>query len=126
MPLIGLAVDTAALQLRHHQIDEGLEITREHRRYEIKAVAGSVFEPILHGIGNHRRRADQHHMAARCGKHCPFGIGQVRCFGAAGGLSAVTVSAQVRGGDREPPGEAGDDFVPHYVGLRMSMEQQQR
>ena len=47
-------------------------------------------------------------------------------IGAAGGLSAVTVSAQVRGGDREPPGEAGYDFVPYYLGLRISTEQHQR
>jgi hypothetical protein len=81
-----------------------------------------------HDRGRKRRivRIQDVSLPQPVGGHCPFEIGQVRFLAAAGGLSAVTVSAQVRGGDREPPGEAGYDFVPYYLGLRISTEQHQR
>ena len=51
-------------------------------------------------------------------------MGQV--IGSRRRLAALAVAAQVRGDDREVPGEERRDLVPHYVRLRMSMQEQDR
>ena len=45
--------------------------------------------------------------------------------GTALGLAAVAVAAQVGADDGEVSGQAGRDLVPHGMGLRIAVEQQQ-
>src|SRR5208283_5268762 len=48
----------AALQLGHDQLHEVLAPARQMRWCNVEAVAGAVLEPLLHGVGDVRRRTD--------------------------------------------------------------------
>ena len=56
------------MQFGHHQIDKLVERLRQHRRHDVEAVAGTVFKPFLHPVGNGLWRADHHPVAARTGQ----------------------------------------------------------
>src|SRR4051794_27663434 len=48
----------AALQLGHDQLHELLAPAWQMRWCNVEAVAGAVLEPLLHGVGDVRRRTD--------------------------------------------------------------------
>ena len=53
-------------------------------------------------------------------------LGVVGMVGVAGGLAAVAIAAQVGGHDGEIRGQPGGDLVPHRMGLRVAVQQQER
>src|SRR6185503_3640858 len=52
------AEDAAALQLGHDLVDEVVEPARQVGEHDVEAVGGFGLEPLLHLVGDHRRRAD--------------------------------------------------------------------
>ena len=63
---------------------------------------------------------DRDHVA----RHLDLGIGGVVRAGC--GLERPAIAAQIRADDGEPPGQLRCDQVPHRMGLRVAMQQQQR
>jgi hypothetical protein len=60
---IVLAEQAAAMQDRHHRVDEDLEPGRQYIRHQIEAVGGAGSKPCLDVVGDVFRRADDDAMA---------------------------------------------------------------
>jgi hypothetical protein len=66
--------------------------------------------------------AEVAHHQRLVARHRPLGVALVRR--AAGRLAAVTVAAQIGQDDRVVQGENGRDVMPHHVGLRVAVQEQ--
>src|SRR5690606_16195351 len=63
-PLVLSPEQAATLQLRDDVVDEQLQPAGVDVALDVEAVSGAVLEPLLHGIGDLRRRADDHPVGA--------------------------------------------------------------
>src|SRR5215469_10769872 len=59
--------EAAPLQLRHDLVDKVVEAAGYVREHDVEPVAGVAVEPLLHLVGDHRRRADERQPAIAAG-----------------------------------------------------------
>jgi hypothetical protein len=59
--------EAAPPQFWDHVVDEIVEAAGHIREHDVEAVAGFAVEPLLHLVGDYRRRADQRETAMAAG-----------------------------------------------------------
>ena len=104
-----------------HDVHDGqaLHPVRAVNRQAVRDAGAAVVRHHLEAAVAHER-----HQFRHVPRHAAFGIRGV--VGARGGLEAAAVAAQVRADDGVAPRQGRGGGVPHGVGLRVAVQQQER
>ncbi len=81
LPGVFSAEQSASTQQRHQLGDEHFQHRRQHRRHQVKSVAGAIVEPVLEQIGDLLRRSRRDEMSP-CAGHIAQQLTQGRLLAA--------------------------------------------